>query len=73
MRAEAARGAGLGFEQIVESPATLYDVPTVGRGPAGRLPLTAEMLRDGPSGVYDVDAIVAALGRGAPREEESRR
>ena len=43
----------IGFDEIVGSAATtsgLLDVKTVGAGPAGQLPLTPEMLLDGPSG-----------------------
>ena len=44
------RASALGFERIVESDPAVHDVRTVGAGPAGSLPLTAEMLRDAPSG-----------------------
>jgi xylonate dehydratase len=39
-----------GFEAIVESERRLWDVVTAGDGPAGRLPLTPEMLIEWPSG-----------------------
>ena len=45
--------AAIGFDEIVGSSAAasgLLDVQTVGAGPAGSLPLTPEMLLDGPSG-----------------------
>ena len=40
----------MGFEQIVESERTLWHVETAGEGPRGKLPLTAEMLLERPSG-----------------------
>ena len=42
----------IGFDEIVggSAAAGLLDVQTVGAGPAGSLPLTPEMLLDGPSG-----------------------
>ena len=40
----------LGFEQIVDSERQLWRVETVGAGPQGSLPLTAEMLLERPSG-----------------------
>ena len=45
--------AAIGFDEIVGGSAAtsgLLDVQTVGEGPAGSLPLTPEMLLDGPSG-----------------------
>ena len=45
----------------VEEPA-LYDVPTTAEGPSGLLPLTAEFLRDSPSG--DVFALSQNAGMG---------
>ncbi|MBX7073557.1 MAG: YjhG/YagF family D-xylonate dehydratase [Pirellulales bacterium] len=39
------------FEELVESPAAaLAELKTAAPGPAGQLPLTAEMLRESPSG-----------------------
>ena len=38
------------FETLVESDRAMLDVQTVGAGPSGRLPLTAEMLLERPSG-----------------------
>ena len=62
--------AAVGFDEIVESagaPAGLLDVRTVGPGPAGRLPLTPEMLLEGPSG--DVFGWTQNAGMGwEPRE-----
>src|SRR5215831_12256533 len=40
----------MGFEQIVESERTLWHVETAGEVPRGKLPLTAEMLLERPSG-----------------------
>jgi putative YjhG/YagF family dehydratase len=57
----------LGFADIVESDRSVCDVITTGAGPQGRLPLTAEMLRDGPSG--DVFGLTQNAGMGwDPRE-----
>src|SRR5262245_22326307 len=39
-----------GFRAVVESDPAVYDVRTSAPGPAGRLPLTAELLREAPSG-----------------------
>src|SRR5262245_59314913 len=50
LRGTDVRASALGFERIVESDPAVHDVRTVGSGPAGSLPLTAEMLRDAPSG-----------------------
>ncbi|MET0852030.1 MAG: YjhG/YagF family D-xylonate dehydratase, partial [Candidatus Rokuibacteriota bacterium] len=59
--------SALGFERIVESDPSVHDVRTVGAGPAGSLPLTAEMLRDAPSG--DVFGLTQNAGMGwDPRE-----
>lgn len=56
----------IGFEEIVGATAC-WDVQTSGEGPAGRLPLTAEMLRDWPSG--DVFGLTQDAGMGwDPRE-----
>ena len=52
----------LGFADLLESDRALFDVATTGAGPAGRLPLTAEMLRDGPSG--DVFGLTQNAGMG---------
>jgi putative YjhG/YagF family dehydratase len=57
----------LGFEQIVESASELWRVETAGAGPAGSLPLTAEMLLERPSG--DVLGLTQTAGMGwDPRE-----
>jgi putative YjhG/YagF family dehydratase len=55
------------FERIVESDRRLWEVQTAGAGPAGRLPLTAEMLLERPSG--DVFGLTQNAGMGwDPRE-----
>jgi len=57
----------LGFEQIVESERALWRVETAGAGPQGRLPLTAEMLLERPSG--DIFGLTQNAGMGwDPRE-----
>ncbi len=40
----------IGFEAIVGTGGALLDVETKAAGPAGRLPLTPEMLLEWPSG-----------------------
>src|SRR5687767_2929000 len=60
-------GVGVGFEQIVESERTLWHIETAGAGPAGSLPLTAEMLLERPSG--DIFGLTQNAGMGwDPRE-----
>src|SRR5438477_7832416 len=55
------------FETLVESDRAMLDVQTVGAGPSGRLPLTAEMLLESPSG--DVFGLTQNAGMGwDPRE-----
>ena len=55
------------FETLVESDRAMLDVQTVGAGPSGRLPLTAEMLLERPSG--DVFGLTQNAGMGwDPRE-----
>jgi len=57
----------LGFSEIVESGTNLLEVQSAAPGPRGRLPLTVEMLRDGPSG--DVFGLTQNAGMGwDPRE-----
>jgi putative YjhG/YagF family dehydratase len=50
------------FDRIVESDPHVWDVRTAGAGPAGRLPLTAEMLRERPSG--DIFGLTQNAGMG---------
>jgi putative YjhG/YagF family dehydratase len=58
---------GLGFEAIVESPRGVWEVETAGAGPRGRLPVTAEMLLEQPSG--DIFGLTQNAGMGwDPRE-----
>src|SRR5437660_758522 len=55
------------FETLVQSDRGMLDVQTVGAGPSGRLPLTAEMLLERPSG--DVFGLTQNAGMGwDPRE-----
>ncbi|HXH84040.1 MAG TPA: YjhG/YagF family D-xylonate dehydratase [Candidatus Tectomicrobia bacterium] len=57
----------LGFAEVVESTPTVWDVATAGDGPQGRLPLTAEMLLEQPSG--DIFGLTQNAGMGwDPRE-----
>jgi dihydroxyacid dehydratase/phosphogluconate dehydratase len=57
----------IAFEQIVESPRSDWDVRTAGAGPQGRLPITAEMLIERPSG--DIFGLTQNAGMGwDPRE-----
>jgi xylonate dehydratase len=59
--------AGLGFTEIVESGAGVLEVTSAAPGPRGSLPLTAEMLRDSPSG--DIFGLTQNAGMGwDPRE-----
>jgi len=62
-----AKAAALGFAEIVESGADLLEVKSAAPGPRGRLLLTGEMLRAGPSG--DVFGLTQNAGMGwDPRE-----
>jgi putative YjhG/YagF family dehydratase len=57
----------LAFDTIVESSPDTWTIDTAGAGPAGRLPLTAEMLREQPSG--DIFGLTQNAGMGwDPRE-----
>ena len=57
----------VGFEDIVESSRELWTVQTAGAGPAGSLPLTAEMLLESSSG--DLFGLTQNAGMGwDPRE-----
>ena len=58
---------GLGFAEIVESDLAVLEVTSAAPGPRGSLPLTAEMLRDSPSG--DIFGLTQNAGMGwDPRE-----
>jgi putative YjhG/YagF family dehydratase len=55
------------FEAIVESDRAVWEIQTAGAGPSGRLPLTAEMLLEQPSG--DIFGLTQNAGMGwDPRE-----
>ena len=57
----------LAFDTIVESSPDSWAIETAGSGPSGRLPLTAEMLREQPSG--DIFGLTQNAGMGwDPRE-----
>ncbi len=59
--------ASLGFAEIVESGPAVLEVTSAAPGPRGSLPLTAEMLRDSPSG--DIFGLTQNAGMGwDPRE-----
>src|SRR5258705_1693330 len=59
--------ASLGFAEIVEPGAGVLDVTSAAPGPRGSLPLTAEMLRDSPSG--EIFGLTQNAGMGwDPRE-----
>src|SRR5215475_3676559 len=61
------RSVAPGFTEIVESTSDLFEVKSAAPGPRGRLPLTAEMLRDSPSG--DIFGLTQNAGMGwNPRE-----
>ena len=61
------RSLAIGFTEIVESTSDLFEVKSAAPGPRGRLPLTAEMLRDSPSG--DIFGLTQNAGMGwDPRE-----
>src|SRR5678816_2608624 len=70
----AAPARSIGFEEIVGGSSTkegsregTWEVRTAGAGPAGKLPLTAEMLRESPSG--DIFGLTQNAGMGwDPRE-----
>jgi len=62
-----AKSAELSFADIVESDRSVWEVQTAAPGPEGRLPLTAEMLLERPSG--DIFGLTQNAGMGwDPRE-----
>ena len=62
-----AKSAELSFADIVESDRAVWEVQTAAPGPEGRLPLTAEMLLERPSG--DIFGLTQNAGMGwDPRE-----
>ncbi|HET9856074.1 MAG TPA: YjhG/YagF family D-xylonate dehydratase [Methylomirabilota bacterium] len=57
----------IGFDEIVRSDPSVWEIQTAGAGPPGRLPLTAEMLLESPSG--DIFGLTQNAGMGwDPRE-----
>jgi putative YjhG/YagF family dehydratase len=61
------RTEAAGFDEIVGSTAAGWEIQTAGPGPQGRLPLTAEMLLERPSG--DIFGLTQNAGMGwDPRE-----
>ena len=65
--AMAPRTAVTSFEEIVRSDPSVWEIQTVGAGPQGQLPLTAEMLLESPSG--DIFGLTQNAGMGwDPRE-----
>ncbi len=58
------------FEQLVDTDQALLDVRTSDAGPAGRLPLTAEMLLERPSG--DIFGLTQNAGMGWNPDELGR-
>ncbi len=66
-RAMAGKTAVTGFDEIVRSDPSVWEIQTAGAGPQGRLPLTAEMLLESPSG--DIFGLTQNAGMGwDPRE-----
>ena len=59
------------FAEIVESDSSIYDVRTKTTGPGGALPLTAELLREAPSG--DLFGWTQDVGMGWRPNELGRR
>jgi xylonate dehydratase len=56
-----------GFDEIVRSDPSVWEIQTTGAGPQGQLPLTAEMLLERPSG--DIFGLTQNAGMGwDPRE-----
>ncbi len=63
----AAKRPAMAFGEIVASDAAVWEIQTAGPGPQGSLPLTAEMLRERPSG--DIFGMTQNAGMGwDPRE-----
>jgi putative YjhG/YagF family dehydratase len=61
------REGAIALERIVESEPAVWEIQTAGEGPRGRLPLTAEMLLERPSG--DIFGLTQNAGMGwDPRE-----
>jgi putative YjhG/YagF family dehydratase len=65
--ARALKTAVSGFDEIVHSDPSVWEIQTTGAGPQGQLPLTAEMLLESPSG--DIFGLTQNAGMGwDPRE-----
>ena len=65
--AMASKTAVTGFDEIVHSDPSVWEIQTTGAGPQGQLPLTAEMLLESPSG--DIFGLTQNAGMGwDPRE-----
>jgi putative YjhG/YagF family dehydratase len=65
--ARALKTAVTGFDEIVHSDPSVWEIQTTGAGPQGQLPLTAEMLLESPSG--DIFGLTQNAGMGwDPRE-----
>ena len=63
----AVTGKTIGLEDLTTSDPALWEITTAGAGPQGQLPLTAEMLRERPSG--DLFGLTQNAGMGwEPRE-----
>ena len=62
--------AALAFDQLVNTDRALLDVRTSAEGPPGRLPLTAEMLLERPSG--DIFGLTQNAGMGWDPDELGR-
>jgi putative YjhG/YagF family dehydratase len=62
MNPHAAPNIRSGLDAIVESDQAVWEIQTSGPGPAGRLPLTAEMLLERPSG--DIFGLTQNAGMG---------
>ena len=60
----------IGFSEIVDSDRTQWQVQTAGAGPSGRLPVTAEMLLERPSG--DIFGLTQNAGMGWDPSELGR-
>jgi xylonate dehydratase len=63
-------GKAIAFEAIVGAGQPAWDVLTAGAGPQGRLPITAEMLRERPSG--DIFGLTQNAGMGWEPSELGR-
>ncbi len=62
--------ARIEFADVVESARTVWEVETAGAGPPGRLPVTADMLLDAPSG--DIFGLTQNAGMGWDPSELGR-